>query len=470
MREEHVRFATSGPIAGLLLIFIALAWIYNLSIPLGEGPDEPGHLAYGLFLVREHRLPVQRATQAESDVPGEGHQPPLAYLLTTPALMWLPAEQQHLALRANPDFIWAGGNQAAAFVHVPQTTWPEQAWAWRLARLASTLAGACTVLCTYLATRQIWPGERSTPLLAAACVAFNPQFLFIAALVSNDALLAALSAAVLWICLRVVRAAEPSRVTAFLLLGLLFGLALLTKQSALLLGPLLLWATWRNASFQMLTPRRQGAKPATKPLRLGALASMRSVLYAKCEQLHWWRMVRNSIAWAGTALLVAGGWYWRNQQLYGDPFAAALFRSHFASQPFAWGDPAAWSGGLSQLVGSFWARFGWMNIHPPDWALWFYWGVMGLGLLGWLLPSRKPASRLWAGPRILLGMSAVWVLSFVATTGLVAWQGRLLFPALAAVGIGLAGGMARTRVAWGVVAIMLGIAISMPYMVIGVGY
>ncbi|EFO79461.1 hypothetical protein OSCT_2587 [Oscillochloris trichoides DG-6] len=428
------RFASTGPIVGLLLIFIALAWLYNLSIPLGEGPDEPGHLAYGLFLVREHQLPVQRATQAESDVPGEGHQPPLAYLLTTPALAWLPPEQQHLALRANPDFIWAGGDEAAAFLHRPQTTWPEQAWAWRLARLASTLAGACTVLCTYLAARQLWPGKRSTPLLAAACVAFNPQFLFIAALVSNDTLLAALSAAVLWICLRVVRAAQPSRIGAFLLLGLLFGLALLTKQSALLLGPLILWAAWRNAGGDL---RRMG---------------------------------RSSMAWGGTALLVAGGWYWRNQQLYGDPFAAALFRSHFASQPFAWGDPAAWSGGLSQLVGSFWARFGWMNIHPPDWALWFYWAIMGLALRGWLRPSRDPATQLWAGPLILLGMSAVWLLSFVATTGLVAWQGRLFFPAISAVGLVLAGGMARTRLGWGVAAIMLGMAIFMPYGVIGVGY
>ena len=90
--------------------------------------------------------------------------------------------------------------------------------AWHLARLVSVALGAATVVFTYLAARALIRFEGShderpkilqivlspsfVPLLAAALVAFNPQFLFISALVTNDALLVTLSAALLWLALR----------------------------------------------------------------------------------------------------------------------------------------------------------------------------------------------------------------------------------------------------------------------------
>ncbi len=404
-REGRI-FPETLALALLGILFLTLCCVYNANIPLGEGPDEPGHLAYVFFLAREWHLPVQRAAPAASDVPGEGHQPPLAYLLVVPAVAWLPATDRQIVLTANRQFVWAGGDQPAAFMRGSREYWPWQGstLVWHLARAVSALCGAVTVVCTSLAARSLWPGRRSAPLLAAAMVALNPQFLFSCALVSNDPLLAALGAAILWRGLVLARAPTWP---GFVMSGVLLGLALLTKQSALLLGPLLLWASWRAA----------------------------------CG--NWRRLIGYTLAWTCSAMLVAGWWYLRNRQIYGDIFGATLFSAEFAGQPFAWGDLAAWEGALGQLFGSFWARFGWMSVAPPTWALWVYAALVGISILGWLIGGNRQqvAGRDWAAPVLLLAMALAWTLSFAATAGLVAWQGRMLFPAIGAIGILLAGGM-----------------------------
>ena len=211
----------------IVVAFTALASLYSLVIPLGEGPDEPGHASYVFFLARERRLPDQRA----NEVPGEGHQPPLAYVLAAPLVAWLPVEQRTFDLPGNSRFTWAAptaGPQPArevnAVAHGSREYWPWQGFvlAWHLARLVAVALGAATVVFTYLAAKAIdcklqiadcrlslgqpqsttYNLQSAIPLLAAALVAFNPQFLFVSALLTNDALLTALSAALIWLVVR----------------------------------------------------------------------------------------------------------------------------------------------------------------------------------------------------------------------------------------------------------------------------
>lgn len=404
-----VPVVVAGRHAGLALIlvaFLVLHALYTWAVPLGEGPDEPGHVAYALFLATERRLPVQRAAPQAPDVPGEGHQPPLAYLLAVPALAWLPADQRQIRLTVNPAFLWAGGDEPGAFMRGSWERWPWTGLSlgWRLARALSGVWGALAVLCTYLAARRLAPAEPLLALLAASLAAFNPQFLFISALVSNDALLAALGAALLWWCLTPASSALARGWAVGA--GVLLGLALLTKQSALLFGPLLLWGAWRVA----------GGRPG--------------------------QFVALTFLWGGVALLIAGWWFGRNALLYGDLFGLAAFRAEFAGQPFDWRDPLAWSGALRQLAGSFWARFGWMSLRPPGWTLWIYAALGALALAGWLLRLARgaPASA-WSGPLLALAMASAWTLAFALAAGLVAWQGRMLFPALAASSTLLAAGL-----------------------------
>ncbi|HMQ29145.1 MAG TPA: glycosyltransferase family 39 protein [Chloroflexaceae bacterium] len=387
----------------ILALFLALHALYNWATPLGEGPDEPGHLAYAIFLAGEGRLPVQRADPEASDVPGEGHQPPMAYALAAPTVAWLPPDERTILLTANPRFLWAGGDEPGAFMRFSRELWPWEGLtlAWHMARAVSGLWGALAVALTFLAARRLSPGDPWLAPIAALLVALNPQLLFTTALATNDALLAALGAACLWWCLR------PAPPAAWALgAGLIFGLALLTKQSALLLGPLLLWGGRRAAGGD------------------------------------WRRFVGITLGWGLAALAVAGWWYWRNLALYGDPFGLGAFKAEFATQPFAWGDPAAWAGALGQLFASFWARFGWMSLRPPSWALWPYAGLCAAAALGWALALRRgrPDDG-WAGPAIAVAMALAWTLAFAAAAGLVAWQGRMLFPAIGAIGLGLAAGL-----------------------------
>ena len=424
----------------LVVAFVVLAALYSALVPLGEGPDEPGHAAYAFFLAREARLPDQRA----GEVPGEGHQPPLAYALAAPLAAWLPHDERALDQPGNARFTWAGGSETNAVAHGSREFWPWQGavLAWHLMRLVSVLCGAATVVLTYGAARaldlrltiddlRLEPNAQSKianrksqiALLAAALVAFNPQFLFTSALVTNDALLAALSGAVLWLALR--RRAAGGLFGYALAMGALLGLALLTKQSAVLLMPI-------GAGAVLLAGWRAGTTRA-----FGALA-----------------------ACGAAALLVSGWWFWRNVQLYGDPFGLALFQSEFTTQAFDTRSPAAWLGALAQLHNSFWARFGWMNVPAPAWVIAFFTLLEAAALVGWAryfdqrrktndeeatLRSRSLAlrlARLW--PIMALPLLAlVWVLSFALTAGLVAWQGRLIFPALPAIAILLALGLAR---------------------------
>ncbi|HEU4322663.1 MAG TPA: hypothetical protein VFS21_05895 [Roseiflexaceae bacterium] len=435
----------------LVLLFTALALVYSALTPLGEGPDEPGHAAYVFFLAREGRLPVQRPAPQPSDVPGEGHQPPLAYALAAPLLLWLPREERAIDQPGNPRFTWGGGTELNAVAHGSREHWP---WSgavlgWRLARLVSVALGALTVLATYATALRLcrlrgWDEAdgRRAALLAGALVALNPQFLFTSALVTNDALLTALSALLLLTATAEPRTQEPSGEARGLefeagqfrtqhsklkiqnsqvLLGGMLGLALLTKQSALVLVPVALLGLF--------------------PQEKRGWAALRS----------WAGRGLAALAVAG---LVCAWWYLRNQQLYGDLFGLAAFRAEFTTQPFDPRSLRAWLEALAQLHGSFWAHFGWMNLRPPAWVIWCY-GALGLlGAVGWLRragrsgrPSDQPGLARWLGdplaPALLLVLlSLAWVVSFALTAGLVAWQGRLLFPALPAIaallGMGLA--------------------------------
>jgi hypothetical protein len=354
-------------LAIIVIIYLALATLYSAMIPLGEGPDEPGHAAYVFFLAREGRLPIQRGEKSESDVPGEGHQPPLAYLLAAPMTLWLPREERRFDLPGNPRFTWAGGNELNAVAHGTREHWPWRGvvLAWHLARLVPVALGAVTVVMTFLIAHEVcwrleigdWRLSQETaqspisnlqspiPLLAAALVAFNPQFLFTSALITNDALLVTLSAVLLWLVVRGqgsgVRGQGSGVGGREIAIGVVLGLTLLTKQSALLLVPVALLGVMRR--WPAVGTGHWGKK---------LLVSLFPCLLV-----------------ITIAAIVSGWWYARNWRLYGDPFALEVFQAEFATQPFEVTSVTAWIGALTQLHNSFWARFGWMNIPAPNWVI-----------------------------------------------------------------------------------------------------
>jgi hypothetical protein len=152
---------------------------------------------------------------------------------------------------------------------------------------------------------------------------------------------------------------------------------------------------------------------------------------------------------AGLMLLVAGWWYWRNWQLYGD-ITALNAHLLYRGGPL---DPRPtlgqlWQTELTGLELSFWAAFGAGQVLLEPWLYTVLGWVKYLVLLGvavgvWRCGKRGEIDRLPA-----LGILALWALIIFAA--LLRWMqitpaswGRLLYPALPALGVLAAWGLAQ---------------------------
>ncbi len=429
LRAEH------SLAAAIVALHVVLALWWGTVVPLGEGPDEPGHFRYALFLAREGQLPVQQPDGSASDVPGEGHQPPLAYWLLQPAVRWLPVAERVLELGADPDFIHSGGDQPNAYFRMSNDIWPYRGigLSWHLARALSAILGGVTVALTYLLARQCFgseSGRQWVALGAAALVAFTPQFIFGNALVSNDPLMIALAAGLLWSCVAIVQQQHNRKSVADA--GLLLGLLLITKQSALALVPL---------PFLALALR---GNPK--------------------------RAVGDGLIISGLAVVLAGWWYLRNLRLYGDLLGLAAFQETFATQDFSLTSWRDWTNGLWNLLRSSWGNFGWQTLPLNDAAYWTFTTFLVLGLIGLVVSFRQGWWRERGKLALLLsaaiGLVFAWTVAFAHVAGTVAWQGRFLFPAVAAFAVLLACGLANVLPGrsglWSLLGLLFVLALALP--------
>lgn len=400
----------------LLAGFVLVAALYSVVNPLFEAPDEVWHYEYVRWLVEGHGLPRPEDV-GTAPWHQEGSQPPLYYLLTAALTAPIPTGNAAVAIRYNPHAAVGQGasiDNKNIMVHgaVEQWPWRGVVLAAHLARLFSVVLGSVTVFCTYQIARTLYPHSKSVPVMAALLVAANPQFLFISASVSNDNLVAALCAVGLWLHIHLVRQARPPTPAQLVGLGLVTGAAALSKVSGLALLGLaaltLFWLAWRERSLRQLL--WQGGLVAT------------------------------------VALLVAGWWYWRNWQLYGDPLGLAAM---FAVLPGR-GDPLTLAQAWSLAPGvwrSYWAVFGWFNVVADEWLYHLYSLLAGLGLAGlvvgiWRRRSQpKPDETM--GWVLLATWTVVMVLLVVRWAQISYPQGRLLFPASSAVAVILAAGLSN---------------------------
>ncbi|HEY64503.1 MAG TPA: glycosyltransferase family 39 protein [Caldilineae bacterium] len=251
-----MRLRDDWPLAVILLAFLILGTIYSVVNPLFEAPDEVWHYEYVRWLVEGHGLPRPEQV-GNAPWHQEGSQPPLYYMLAALVTYPIPTDNAAEVIRYNPH---AAMGRADAFgnknviVHGRADAWPWRgvALAAHMVRFLSLLMGAATVLCTYGTARTIFPGQRTIAAAAAALVAFNPQFLFLSAAVNNDNLVIACSAAGIWLLVRLLAQEKPRRYQ-LVLLGVLLGVAALSKLNGLLLfvptGLTLSLIAWRRRSF-----------------------------------------------------------------------------------------------------------------------------------------------------------------------------------------------------------------------------
>ena len=411
---------------GVMLFFVCAATWYSTQIPLGEGPDEPGHAEFAFFVARENRLPNLMA----GEVVGEAHQPPLAYWLLQPMARSIEFDQRRVFLGSNPRWIWAGGSEAAAFAwrSVDRLPYRGDVAAWHAMRLMSVLWGALTLLLTYGIARRIGLSEW-TSVVAVAMLAILPQFIFHAALVSNDPLLWTLCALCVWIMLDSV----PSRWWSWQI-GSVLGLALLTKQSALLLVPIIAVILWL----------RRREIPA----------------------------IRTSMSIAVSVIVLTGWWYVRNVRLYGDLFGLAQYKGEFASPTFSPFVVADWGAAWRALSTSLVANFGWMSVVAPDWVYMLAGMTVLIAVVGLIMSHSIMQRRFMMILAVWLISTLAWTFAFAIISGQVGWQGRFILPAAPVLAIALALGLTRLlrRFALAVPLIWVVVVLLLPSVMIAPAY
>lgn len=245
----------------VLLLYTVLTALLIARVPIGGAPDETAHLEYAQFLATQKKVPVFEPKGANE--PGyEFHQPPLYYSLVAPFYLLSPA--------------------AAPYV----------------GRVVSLVCGGLSLIFLWHSLSLLFPGNPVLVRLATGFAAIWPLQIAVSASGGNDALTGALCAGMLW---SVARLAEQLTGEKYswrdaALVGVFFGLGMLTKTSALLIG-----IASVGAVFHLVYVR----KSTSVALLAAGLV-------------------------CGVALLLSGGWLVRNTMLYGDPLAAQIFDEAFA--------------------------------------------------------------------------------------------------------------------------------------------
>jgi 4-amino-4-deoxy-L-arabinose transferase-like glycosyltransferase len=400
MSERAVRWSLTLIVVGYLGVGAA----YSLVNPIFESPDEALNYANVRFFVEEQSLPV-----LEPDEVSKAHHPPLYYVLGALATFWVPDDNfDAIVARTNP--FWAyrlepGVDNKSLYLHDPDLEgFRDAALGVLLVRWLSLLMGAGTVLCVYGTARELFPQRRALAVGSAALVAFNPMFLFINASVHDDPLANLMAAGVLCVTARIL--ARGATVRRAAVLGLLVGLAVLTKLTCLLVVPTvglaLLYRIWFD---------RGG----------------------------WRQLLQVGAVVAAVALLVGGWWFVRNQVLYGDPTSMGRQVETWEDERPDGPDVIAALRELGFLHDSAWGAFGYGQIPMPGWVygLARLLGLVAVGglILFWI---RRRAGRLdWEQPPLALlivlsGPLVVFLIVFVRMISIdTANFGRYLFVSLA---------------------------------------
>ena len=383
-------------------------------LPDVGAPDERQHANYVAHLLDGKGFPVMKIGDGEQI---EFHQPPLYYLMS--------AGFSKIS-GANP--VEASG---------------------KTLRFLNLILGCGTLTAIYFAG--LWGLRRAEIALCGAVIAgLMPMFVGIHTGVNNDPLLICICSWVFALCVRLVGVesglplpggeaprgtrgdgegvdpvpspSAPSGATfpseggkamrTLLLIGLLFGLGMLTKSSALALAPILLMTGWWIRD-------RVSLPLALSPVLVG--------------------------------LLIASPWLLRNNSLYGDPLALKLFEQAFTG--------TAQTKDLIAMVGAntYWTQwfgwwtarsfvgvFGYMDIFMSDTVYRIALVILAILGVGWVFSFREKSEEAstsryhWLG-----GVFALFVALLYLKFNLTYFQAqaRYLYPAIGPIALALGGGL-----------------------------
>jgi hypothetical protein len=389
------------------------AALYATRTPAWQVPDEPAHFNYARTLADTGALPVLRAgdydgpyleTLKARRFPPELSIAPVRYESYQPPLYYA---------------ILAGLRRLAPGAGLPQDL--------LYLRLATAIGGSLLLALAARATWTLFPGSGALTLGVPAIIATVPQHLAIAGGVTNDlAAETVVTAALLLAFIELRRdesapvkpAPRPSLDRLTVLMGLLVGVALLTKIHA--------YIALAIVAAALLLP-----------------------LTARAGRRRWRARLVRLIVIAAIALLVGGWWFVRGMVVYGptDLIGAARHDQVVTGQPLTGAITSEVAGNfLTTAFHSFWAQFGWMGVPADDRTYLFCGAVVGLGLLGLVLyVARLGAGEGRLSPPQAAGLALAALALVLTLATMLAYnlryfqpQGRYLYPALFPIALFLA--------------------------------
>lgn len=420
MRKFEVIWDTNKkrclPVAAILICYIILSVTWAIVNPPFESPDEVNHFSYIQYISQRGSLP--RPGDDGFIFIAASHHPPLYYgvsavLYTVATEMGMPNTDLGIWLkRVNPNYIWNNpqtNKEHNLFLH-PETIFkPGNSYPYDLLmlRLFSVLLGTVSLIYAFKTSMLVFRSNLLLSLFAAGSMAFLPQFTYVTTSTTNDNSAILMGALLLYSVILLQKNIHAANGRHFFLLGLLQGVSVLAKISLLSLAPIILWLL-----FKLRTSWKK-------------------------------RLINLALFCFGFAL-IAGWWFYRNYQLYGD-IIARPWNVNPAGQSWEY-DPKSLlspyfmsSFFLENVSQSFVGKFGHMSILPAPIYYQFYLSIyilssIGLGLC-LIKPIRSNFEMLEPGllpPLIIaIALSILQLIYFNTITSQP--QGRYLFHGLTAI-------------------------------------
>lgn len=348
-----------GAIIILVIIFLLLATVFNLTLPLGESADELDHFTLIRFIAEKGKIPMtlqERVMWGHKGDASPVYHSLVALLSQHNDITPLPAlPEQQIPERFIPfDFV-----RSYTLFHTEDEFFPFRGivLSWHFARGVSALLGAVTVLAVYLTGLALYPKRRYLALAMACFVAFIPRFVINSASINDDNLVVALTSLIIYGLIRIVKGSR--RKVDFILVGALTGLAVIAKyhpivllfETTLLLG-FLAWQEGWNRRFLLEN--------------WGWMIAGFSVLV-----IPWFIFLFSRFNQIDTLGLVAG-------------LLAPLGDSDVTSAVNGTGiaDPVTWLGWIKPLFRTFWMEYGGVKVFAPALVYQLLIFPLGISVLG----------------------------------------------------------------------------------------
>ncbi|MCJ7773829.1 MAG: glycosyltransferase family 39 protein, partial [Desulfobacterales bacterium] len=262
-RNRYPWFDYIKPTANRVRLFILLLWmilaINNIGkIPLDVGMDIDQHLEYIKYIDIFWRIPF----------PTEGvrmFESPLYYIIS--ALIYKP-----LTILFSDDIVLKG------------------------LRIVPLLCGMVQIELCYRALKYVFPGKEDLQIIGTVVGGLLPINLYMSQVVGTEPLSGVFIGIVVVLMFRVIRYPKESKREIFVLIGFVWGLALLTKITAILLLPPLI--------FFILYVNLMGDQQSGKKLGIDAIHRVLSTI-GIALLISGWYYIRN---WLEIGKFFAGGW------------------------------------------------------------------------------------------------------------------------------------------------------------------